>query len=277
PDLRPPTSDFRLPKMPSDPILPSRYAIGKVRISATNLEEAADILLAQAQRGEPGYVCAPNVRATYIANRETDYTDILNRSLLTVPDGKPLVWYAHLCGLGHVRRTCGPDLFNRICAATEKTEHSHYFFGSTPEVIQKLETEVRAKFPRLKVVGMQSPPFAPVEVLAESGIVEEINRLRPTFVWVGLGAPKQERFIARIIDRIDASLLLAVGLVFEYEAGTVKRAPRWMQRCGLEGVARVCQQPERTGRAAKVFSWMIGMLALRAVRRIFRGRDSFEK
>jgi N-acetylglucosaminyldiphosphoundecaprenol N-acetyl-beta-D-mannosaminyltransferase len=256
---------------PSPPL--PRFAIGQVRINATDLERATGVLLERAETLESAgaaYLCAPNVRATYIANREPDYAAILNGSLLTVPDGKPLVWYAHLSGLKQVRRTCGPDLFNRICQETEGTALTHYFFGSTPEVISKLEERLKVKYPRLNVVGMQSPPFAPLEVLAQSGIVEEINRLRPTFVWVGLGAPKQERFIAQIIQRVDASILLAIGLVFEYEAGTIKRAPKWMQRCGLEGVARVCQQPERTGRAAKVFSWMIGMLFLRACRRILR-------
>ena len=237
-----------------------RFKIENVAISITNLEEAVDQILEKAKSNVSAYVCVTNVRATYIGNHDENFSRILNSSFLTVPDGKPLEWYAHLSGLKMVKKSSGPDIFNRICQSTELTELTHFFYGSSPEVIQKMKENLSRKWPNLKIAGFVSPPFMTEEELANSGIVQQINELKPSFVWVGLGAPKQERFMDLIISRIDSSILIGVGLVFDYQAGTVKRAPFWMQKNGLEWLYRFIQQPKYSTRSLKPFRYFIFIL-----------------
>jgi len=222
-----------------------RFKIDNVAISIINLEEAVCQILEKAKSKVPAYVCVTNVRATYIGNHDESFCRILNNSFLTVPDGKPLEWYAYLSGLKMVKRASGPDIFNQICHKTENTELTHFFYGSSPEVIQRMEENLKRKWPALKIAGFVSPPFVSAEELANSNIIQQINQLKPTFVWIGLGAPKQEWFMDLIIKKIESSILIGVGLVFDYQAGTVKRAPFWMQKSGLEWLYRILQQPGR--------------------------------
>lgn len=238
----------------------NRYHIKHVAISITDLDDAAEQITKKAGSELHGYVCVACVRSVYVANHNPEYCQILNRSFLTLPDGKPLEWYARFAGYKQVRRCSGPDLFERICQLSEHNNYTHFFFGSTPEIIKKMQENLLKKFPKLKIVGAVSPPFAPVQELANDEIVRQINTLKPTFVWIGLGAPKQEQFINLIIDRIESSLLIGVGLVFDYQAGSVKRAPGWMQKSGLEGFYRDFQQPERINR--RTYSMLFSIIPL---------------
>lgn len=234
-----------------------RFNIEKVKISIIHLEEAVLRIMDRAKSRIPGYVCVTNVRATYIGNRDPKYCSILNQSFLTVPDGKPIEWYAKISGFKDVKKTSGPDLFNRICDETENTSFTHFFFGSSMDILEKMLANIKNKWPGLKIAGAISPPFKPVEELATDEIIKTINHHKPNFVWVGLGAPKQEFFMKLIMDRIENSILIGIGLVFDYEAGSVKRAPLWMQKSGLEWTYRLTQQPQNIKRAKAPFFWII--------------------
>lgn len=222
-----------------------RYKIKNVAINITDLNDAVRKIQKKAENKSPGYVCVTNVRSVYFGNHDSEFCKILNNSFLTVPDGKPLEWYARIAGLKQVKRTSGPDLFEQICQLSESKRYTHFFYGSTPDVIEKVKKNLLKKYPKLEIVGAISPPFRPVEELASDEIIKQINDLKPTFVWVGLGAPKQEHFINLVINKVTTSLFIGVGLVFDYQAGTVKRAPKWMQRNGLEWLYRNVQQPKR--------------------------------
>ncbi|WP_319502704.1 WecB/TagA/CpsF family glycosyltransferase [uncultured Draconibacterium sp.] len=222
-----------------------RFKIQNVGISITDLNDAVKLIMEQANSKTPAYVCVINTRATYIGNHDPDYCRILNSSFLTVPDGKPIEWYAHASGLKQVKKTSGPDLFESICSTTQNEKYTHFLYGSTPEVIQKMKDNLLIKYPNLQIVGAVSPPFGSPEELANDAIVKLINKLKPTFFWLGLGAPKQERVMDLFIKSIDSSILIGVGLVFDYQAGNVKRAPIWMQKAGMEGIYRLIQQPRR--------------------------------
>ena len=234
-----------------------RFKINNINISITNLDDALVCIKRQIILKQPGYVCVTNVRATYIANKDPNYCRIQNNSFLTIPDGKPLEWYARIIGLKQVSKTSGPDLFHRLCQISEENNFTHFFYGSTPEVIDKMQINLKSKYPKLNILGAVSPPFKPIEELANDRIIEQINSLKPNFVWIGLGAPKQERFIDLISNRIQSSILIGIGLVFDYEAGTVKRAPRWMQNYGLEWLFRFMQQPRYSMRSLKAFRYFI--------------------
>lgn len=222
-----------------------RFQLGGVGISITHLEEAANALLNKAREGLPGYICVTNVRAAYTGKIDSAYADILSNSYLTVPDGKPLEWLARLSGNKKLKKTSGPDLLIRICELSEHTSLSHYFYGSTPEVIKRMKKNLEQAYPGLNIVGAVSPDIGTAEELAKDLLLEQIVELKPSFVWVGLGAPKQERFINLVHHLAPFSTFVGIGLAFDYQAGTVKRAPGWMQKSGLEWLYRDIQQPRR--------------------------------
>jgi N-acetylglucosaminyldiphosphoundecaprenol N-acetyl-beta-D-mannosaminyltransferase len=202
-----------------------KFKIKNIHINAANLDAAVSHIIKQAESKTPAYVCLTNVYACYIGNKDASYGDVLNNSFMTLPDGKPLEWYARLSGYRNVRRTCGPDLFIRICELTENTDYTHFFYGSTPEIIEKMQINLLQRWPNFKIVGAVSPPYLPAQELANKDIANKINELKPTFVWFGLGSPKQDIVMNLLVKKIERSLLLGIGLVFEYQAGTIKRAP----------------------------------------------------
>jgi len=244
-----------------------RYNIGRIGISRVNLGEVLKTFEDSIRSGRYGYVCVTNSRTAHLANRDSRYCGIQNGSLLTVPDGTPLVWIAHNLGYHEVGKVSGKDLMDAVFSVSVEKGYSHYFFGSTPETIRTLGERVRQSHPGISIKGAVSPPFQPLEEFDIDALAAEVNRLRPTFFWCGLGAPKQERLIAMLQPKLDATFCLGVGLAFEYLAGSVSRAPLWMRNAGLEWVYRWAQQPKSISRAIAPFSWVLGMLAGSLLRR----------
>lgn len=240
-----------------------RFNIDQVAFSYTNLDDALEQLEKKVAKKEKAYICVSNVRATYIGNHDKGYCKILNASFLTLPDGKPVEWYAHISGYKDVKKCSGQDFFYKVCRISEKKGYTHFFYGSTPQIVEKLQVNLIKKFPSLKIIGAISPPNEAAGELANSDIVEHINHLKPNFVWVGLGAPKQEYFMDLIINKIAASILIGVGLVFDYEAETVNRAPKWMQKNGLEWAFVWYQQPRKITRSYLYFLYFIKLLIKR--------------
>ena len=234
-----------------------RFNIGKIRISDINLPKALDIIENTLRQNQLGYICVTNSRTTHLANINESYCEIQNNSLLTIPDGMPLVWIAHNSGFKNVGRVSGPDLIEAVFKISREKNYSHYFYGSTPKTIFRMQSNLQKRFPGLEIKGAFSPPFQPLEKFDIDSLAKEINRLKPTFFWCGLGAPKQERLIALLQPKLDSTISLGVGLAFEYLGGTVKRAPLWMQKTGLEWLYRLAQQPKNIKRAIQPFSWII--------------------
>lgn len=223
----------------------SRYYIDKIGISKVNLDTAVAFLKNAVVQKKLGYVCVTNSRTVYISNNDAEYCTIQNGSLLTVPDGMPLVWIAHNQGFDEVNKTSGKDLMDAIFSISVEMGYSHYFYGSSESTLALLKQNLLKQFPGLEIKGLVSPPFQPLEKFDIKGLAEEVNSLKPTFFWCGLGAPKQERIMALLQPHLEATISLGVGLAFEYLAETVKRAPHWMHKNGLEWVYRLSKQPER--------------------------------
>ena len=196
-------------------------------------------------KGQFNYICVTNSRTTYLANKDESYCRIQNNSLLTLPDGAPLVWIAHNLGYKDVGKVSGKDLMDALFEISEEKGYSHYFYGSTQTTIDLMKQNILQKYPYLDIKGAVSPPFQPLESFDIDALAKEINELRPTFFWCGLGAPKQERLIAALQPKLQSTISVGVGLAFEYFAGTINRATRWMQKYGLEGIVRIIQQPDR--------------------------------
>lgn len=243
-----------------------RYSIGLFKVSKTNLSGVLTKISDSLLKGKHGYICVSNARVAYQSNHDPEYCAIQNNSLLTVPDGKPLVWIAHNMGYKDVGQVAGNELFHALLGESVKHGYTHYFYGSTPSTIEKMKQRAAVEYPKARIVGAVSPPFQPIEAYDIDSLADDINRLSPTFFWVGLGAPKQERLMALLQPKLKNTICIGVGLVFEYYAGTVKRAPKWARKIGLEWLARSLQQPKRWLVFYKPFFWTVYQISKSYIR-----------
>lgn len=237
-----------------------RYSIGKININRTNLSDTLGEIHRTIEEKKYGYICVTNSRTAYLANNDDDYLKIQNNSFMTVPDGIPLIWIAHNKGFKDVGRVCGPDLFPNILKISKEKNYSHFFFGSTPKTINIIKNKFKYEYPEIEIKGAVSPPFQPIEDYNIDELAKEINRLKPTFFWCGLGAPKQEQLMALLQPKLEVTICVGIGLVFEYFANTVDRAPKWAQKIGLEWFFRLAQQPKKITRIGKPYIWTIKQL-----------------
>lgn len=250
----------------------NRYSIGKAKISNINQEEALNIIFDQITFSKPAYICISNARTVYACQKDERFASIENSSLITTPDGMPLVWYAHLAGAGNVERISGPDLMNTIINQNPSAGYTHYFYGSSISVISRMINNISTKVPELIILKAVSPPFRPLTSVELDELASDINLLKPNFFWVGIGAPKQEYLMAALLPKISSgTIMVGVGLAFEYLAGTVHRAPKWMRKCGLEWLYRCLQQPLRSRRFIRPFLWFLTLLLKALIHRVFLG------
>ncbi len=239
---------------------PQRFKIGKIGISIVDLKTAVEHMERAIQERKFGYVCVTNSRTAYLAQNNEEYCCVQNASLMTVPDGAPLVAIARNSGVRGMGRVTGKDLMDRIFAVSRENGYSHYFYGSTPETIENLQSGLKARFPGIDVRAAESPPFQEVDRFDVRSLAREVNRLRPTFFWCGLGAPKQELLMSRLQPHLEATISIGVGLAFEYCAGSVPRAPGWLQKGGCEALYNVIRNPVRGKRMVKASFWVSGKL-----------------
>lgn len=244
-----------------------RFNIKKLAINQTNLKDALENIDNQVKKQESAYICVTNARTTYLSNKDAEYCHIQNNSFLTVPDGTPLVWIAHLKGLKDVGRVAGPDLMISVLKKSSINNYSHYFYGSTAHTIETMEAKLTTDFPDIKIVKLVSPPFQSIEDFNIDVLAQEINEYGPTFFWCGLGAPKQEQLISLLQPKLKSTICIGVGLAFEYFADTVKRPPLLIRKIGFEWLFRVLQQPIRSKRFIKPFFWIIMVLFTTLVNR----------
>jgi N-acetylglucosaminyldiphosphoundecaprenol N-acetyl-beta-D-mannosaminyltransferase len=223
----------------------NRVNVLGVGISVLNLQTALDEIAAAVCGKRKGYICVTGVHGVIEAQTDENFRRILNGAFLCTPDGMPMVWMGKIRGHSEMRRVYGPDLMLDVCAWSEKNPCRHFFFGGAPGVAELLAEKLKAKFPRLEVAGTFTPPFRPLNSAEEKRFAEMIRAARPDILWVGLSTPKQEKFMAEFLPKLDATLMIGVGAAFDFHSGRVKQAPRWMQRSGLEWFYRLCQEPRR--------------------------------
>ena len=234
-----------------------------VDIAVTHMDQAVEDIKNNAKNLKGQYVCFTNVHTIITARENPKYAAVQNASYKSFPDGKPVSLFMRKQGLD-ARQVAGPDFMEELWKATEHTGLSHYFYGGSQETIDKLRIMLEIKYPGLKIAGMESPPFRPLTSEEDAAAVKRINESGADFVWVGLGAPKQEIWMwkhrserkARIGSGFDTTvtgrnkhtvnaLMLGVGAGFDFHAGTVKRAPKIMQKLYLEWLYRLMQDPKR--------------------------------
>ena len=189
-------------------------------------------------------VCFSNVHSLVTASGDPTFKSVLQCADMVLPDGAPVAWLMRRYGQKAQRRVCGPDFMAAYMGRAAARQEGVFLLGSTNETLQQLERVLTAKFFGLKIVGSISPPFRELTDAEDQALIDALNRSGAATVWVSLGCPKQERWMATHKDRVGATLL-GVGAAFDFHAGTVQRAPVWMQRIGMEWAFRLFQEPRR--------------------------------
>jgi N-acetylglucosaminyldiphosphoundecaprenol N-acetyl-beta-D-mannosaminyltransferase len=231
------------------PVQPfARVDVLGVGISAIDPADALGEVTRWIDNGIQHYVCVTGVHGVMESQGDAELLRIHNESGLTTPDGMPMVWAARLAGAKNTQRVYGPDLMLAVCERAEQRGWSCFLYGATDEVLDLLGCNLTDRFPGLKIAGTHSPPFRRLTPEEDDAVDNQIHDSGAQIVWVGLSTPKQERWMASHIGRINAPALFGVGAAFDIHAGTLRQAPRWMQRSGLEGLFRLASEPRRLWR-----------------------------
>ncbi len=239
----------------SEPGVPRVNVMG-VGIHAVNAESAmAAVFKATETPGFTGYVTVTGVHGVIESQDDEALRQIHNRSFLSVPDGVPMVWVGRAHGHREMRQVAGPDFMPLVFARGIAQGKRHFVWGGGPGVVDTLKAKLEERHPGVQIVGAVTPPFRPLTPDEELELVAQINAVRPHLFWVGLSTPKQERFmsgfLARHRDALDLSehgmVMLGVGAAFDFQAGLVREAPRWLRGSGFEWLYRLLTEPRRLG------------------------------
>ena len=214
-----------------------------VRVRRTTLSQTLDLAEAYLHQEGPRYAVFINVYNVIEARRDPEYCRALNEADLPMPDGMPLVWASQLFRQPVGSRVCGPDFLDSFNARAAQKGYSCFFMAGGDKKAERTAAAFQARYPGLRVVGTWTPPLGPIEGELNEYILHKIAQVQPDILWVGLGAPLQERWVWKNKKRLQARLTLAVGGAFDYHIGLRRRAPRWMQKSGLEFWYRVSQDP----------------------------------
>lgn len=190
------------------------------------------------------YICVSNVHTTVMSYENEHYRKIQNGAAMALPDGAPLSGYSRIKGFKEAKRVTGPDLMVEIFKISHQRGYRHFFYGSTQSTLDAMKAVIDKDYPDMIVAGMYSPPFRKLSDEEDEEIIRMINDSRPDFIWVGLGAPKQEEWMHAHMGRLNA-VTIGVGAGFDYLAGYIKRAPWIMQVLYMEWLYRLVQDPRR--------------------------------
>ena len=215
-----------------------------VNIAAINMEWLLKYLTENIDNIKGDYICVSNVHTTVTSYEDDSYRAVQNGGLMAIPDGGPLSTVGQKRGYKNMSRTTGPSLMGEVFKISAEKGYRHYFYGSKEETLELLNQKLNQNYPGIQIAGMYSPPFRPLTKEEDKAVIERINETKPDFVWVGLGAPKQEKWMAAHQGQING-LMIGVGAGFDYYAENIKRAPMWMQRSNQEWLYRLMQDPKR--------------------------------
>jgi N-acetylglucosaminyldiphosphoundecaprenol N-acetyl-beta-D-mannosaminyltransferase len=224
---------------------PHRIGILGVQISAVNLDQATNRIGQWVEAGEKHYVHVCTVHTVMECHRDPVLKKLVNHSGMATPDGMPLVWLSHYFGEKGVTRVYGPDLLLSVCASSRGKGYRHFFYGGAPAIADALAHTLKERLPDLIVAGAHSPPLLAIGQREDPGTIDMINSSRADIVWVGLGTPKQDFWVAHHRPLLNAPVLVAVGAAFDFLTGRIPQAPPWMQRNGLEWLFRLAKEPRR--------------------------------
>ncbi|HKG40086.1 MAG TPA: WecB/TagA/CpsF family glycosyltransferase [Conexibacter sp.] len=237
--IAPAATDAVLPPVQQAPVL-------GVPLAVTDYARTLDWIDAAVQLGAREYLCVAAVHTVMESRDDDALREAVDGAAFTVPDGQPLAWALRKLGHDIDARVYGPELMDRACARAAVSGQRHYLYGGRDDkALAQLAANLLDRHPGLQFAGGFSPPFRELADAELDEIAARINAARPDVVWVGIGVPKQEKWMAGMRDRLDAPVLVGVGAAFDFHAGLVPQAPAWMQRRGLEWLFRLLQEPRR--------------------------------
>jgi N-acetylglucosaminyldiphosphoundecaprenol N-acetyl-beta-D-mannosaminyltransferase len=229
------------------------------------MDQARETISEWIAQRESHYVCVTPAHVVMDGRRDPKLRSALNASGLTTPDGMGIVWLLKLRGYRNVSRVYGADLMLAICRLSETNGWRHFFYGGEPGVAEELAGRLAARFPKLQVAGTFSPPFrAPTPAECEADILR-INAAHPDVLWVGIGSPRQELWMAEHTGRIGAPAMIGVGAAFDFLSGRKRQAPGWIQRAGLEWLFRLASEPRRLWRRYSEYPLFVVLVVLQTL------------
>ena len=232
----------------SDERSPARVNVLGVGVSAIDMNEALRRSERLLEERSKGYICVTGVHGIMEAQGDPRLRDVLNRSFLCTPDGMPTVWVGRLQGHARMRRVYGPDFMLEMCRRSVRHGYRHFLYGGGPGTAKKLRQRLESLVPGIRIVGSYTPPYRPLTTVQEQRVISLVAAAQPDIVWVGLSTPKQERFMAHMVHRLDTRLMVGVGAAFDIHAGLLPEAPRWMKNSGLQWLHRLYREPRRLWR-----------------------------
>lgn len=222
-----------------------RVNILGVGINAITLTQAVEQISNWVETRSRQYVSVCTVHTVMECQRDSAMRQAINKAGLATPDGMPLVWLSKWKSGINVTRVYGPDLMLALCQLSVERAYTHYFYGGAPGVPELLAAKLQQRFPGLKVAGACSPPFRTLTAAEDAQFIEQINQSKADIVWAGLGTPKQDIWMASHRQQLTTPVLIGVGAAFDFHAGRIPQAPKWMQLAGLEWLFRLWQEPGR--------------------------------
>lgn len=236
-----------------------------VNINCINMSFLINMINNEIDRVKGKYITICNVHTTIIANDDVTYRNIQNSAWLRLPDGNPLAIICKKKGYEYTERITGPDFMEEIFKESIRKGYRHFFYGSTDENLNVLSKKLRDKYKGINIVGLYSPPFRELSKEEDEKIINIINDSETDFIWVGLGAPKQEIWMYEHMNKV-RGLMVGVGAGFDYHSGALKRAPKWMQKYSLEWLYRLIQEPRRLFKRYLITNFKFIYLILKKVK-----------
>lgn len=221
-----------------------RFDFGGVQMSCVDMPGALDALFHFAAEGRGGYIACTCTHGIVESQHNAEMRRILNESLLTLPDGMPTVWVGRLKGMP-VRRVTAPDFLEAVIRDPRGCYLRHFFYGGAPKTLERIVARATQIVGASAIAGSYSPPIRPAGAAEDPAVLAQITESRPHIIWVGLGLPKQEYWMARYSAEFPGAIMVGVGAAFDWFAGVQPRAPKWLQLLGLEWAHRVASEPKR--------------------------------
>lgn len=250
-----------------------------MKVSAIDMARALNLAIDAIDRGVAGYVCFAGVHGVMEAQRDPELLRTFNRATIVAPDGMPLTWVGRLQGYRHMDRVFGPDFLIEMCRISVDRGYRNFLYGGKTGVAERLRANLQREFPGLQITGTYTPPF---RALSPDDVVElaaQIKQTRPHILWVGLSTPKQEKFMAQFIGRLEVPLMAGVGAAFDYHTGAIRDSSSWIKRAGLQWVHRLAQDPRRLWKRYLInnpaFLWQIALQLVGSQLRSREGMSDF--
>ena len=237
-----------------------------VQVEALDLPQALARIEDALSTGTKGYVCLASVHGIMEAQRSLAIMSAFRDSFLNLPDGMPTVWVGRSQGFAKMDRVVGPDLMLELFRDRRFVTHSHFFYGGKPGVAEELASRLKQRFPCARIAGTYTPPFRDLNHQEERELIAEVQKARPSIIWVGISSPRQELFMRKYLPVLETTLMFGVGAAFDFHTGRIRDCSGWIKRAGLQWLHRLVQDPKhlwwRYIRNNPAFLWRIGLQLL---------------